>query len=166
MFLVTQWCLILCGPWIVTCQTLAMAFSRQEYWSGLPFPTPGDFPDPGIKPACLASLALVVQSPTCVWLLATPWTAACKAALSFTITWSLLKLMSIELMIPSNHFILCHPLLHLPSTFRIIRVFSNELTLHQVAKVLELQLQHQSFQANHLSILALRTCTRRLILYH
>ena len=54
MCLVAQWYLILCGPWAVTCQTpLAMAFSRQEYWSGLPFPTPGDFPDPGIKPTCL-----------------------------------------------------------------------------------------------------------------
>ena len=48
---------------------------------------------------------------------------------------------------PSNHFILCHPLLLLPSIFPIIRVFSNESgSLHQVAKVLELQLQHQSFQ--------------------
>ena len=59
----------------------------------------------------------------------TPWTAACQASLSFTIFWSLLKLMSIELVMPSNHLIICHPLLLLPSIFPSIRVFSNELAL-------------------------------------
>ena len=58
-----------------------------------------------------------------------PWTAACKASLSFTISWSLLKLMSIESMMPSNHLILCHPLLLLPSFFPSIKVFSNESAL-------------------------------------
>ena len=67
-----------------------------------------------------------------------------KLALSFTISWSLLKLISIESMMPSNHLILCCPLLLLPSVFPNIRVFSS--SLHQVAKVLEFQLQHQSFQ--------------------
>ena len=57
----------------------------------------------------------------------TPWTTARQASLSFTIFWSLLKLMSIELMMPSNHLILCHPLLLLPSIFPSIRVFSNGL---------------------------------------
>ena len=56
----------------------------------------------------------------------------------------LLKFMSIELMMPSNHLILCYPLL-LPSILPTIRVFSNESVCHQVAKVLEVQLQHQSF---------------------
>ena len=51
-----------------------------------------------------------------------PWTAACQASLSFTISWSLLKLMSIKLVMPSNHFILCHPILLLPSIFPSIRV--------------------------------------------
>ena len=60
----------------------------------------------------------------------TPWTAACQASLSFTISWSLLKLMSIESVIPSNHLILCHPLLLLPSIFPSIRVFFNEAALH------------------------------------
>ena len=60
----------------------------------------------------------------------TPWTAARQASLSFTIFLSLLKLMSIELVMPSNHLILCHPLLLLPSLFPSIRVFSNELALH------------------------------------
>ena len=59
----------------------------------------------------------------------TPWTVACQASLSFTVSWSLLKLMSIELMMPSNHLILCHPLLLLPSIFSSIRVFSNKLLL-------------------------------------
>ena len=52
-----------------------------------------------------------------------PWTAAHQASLSFTISWSLLKLMSIKSVMPSNHFILCHPLLLLPSIFPSIRVF-------------------------------------------
>ena len=56
----------------------------------------------------------------------TPWTAACQASPSFTVSWSLLKLMSIELMIPTNHLILCYPLLFLPFNFSSIRVFSNE----------------------------------------
>ena len=60
----------------------------------------------------------------------TPWTAARQASLSFIITWSLLKLMSIESVMPSKHLILCHPLLLLPSIFPSIRVFSDELGLH------------------------------------
>ena len=59
----------------------------------------------------------------------TPWTAASRASLSFTTSWNLLKLMSIESVMPSNHFILCHPLFLLPSVFPSIRVFSNESTL-------------------------------------
>ena len=62
--------------------------------------------------------------------LVTPWTAACQASLSITKTWSLLKFMSIELVMPFNHLVLCHPLLLLPSIFPSIRVFSNELALH------------------------------------
>ena len=60
---------------------------------------------------------------------ATPWTAACQASLSITNSWSLLKRMSIESVMPSNHLILCHPLLLLPSIFPSIRVFSNESVL-------------------------------------
>ena len=62
-------------------------------------------------------------------LFVTPWTAACQASLSFTISWSLLKLMSIETVMPSNHLILCRPLLFPPSIFHSIRVFSNESVL-------------------------------------
>ena len=65
-----------------------------------------------------------------VWLFATPWTAACQAYLSFTISQSLLKLMSIELVMSSNHLILCCPIFLLPSIFPSIRVFSNVSALH------------------------------------
>ena len=68
----------------------------------------------------------VVQLLSHVQLFATPWTAACQAFLSFPISLSLLKLMCIELVMPSYHIILCCPLLLLPSIFPSIRVFSNE----------------------------------------
>ena len=64
-----------------------------------------------------------------VQLFATPWTAVHQSSLSFTIFQNLLKLMSTELMMPSNYLILCHPILLLPSIFPSIRVFSNELPL-------------------------------------
>ena len=70
-----------------------------------------------------------VQSLSRVQLFATPWTAAHQASLSITNSWSLLKLMSIESVMPSNHLILCHPLLLPPSIFPNIRVFSNESVL-------------------------------------
>ena len=73
---------------------------------------------------------IVVLSLSCVQLFVTPGTAACQASLSFTTSQSLLKLMSIESGMPSNHLILCCPLFLLPSTFPSIRVFSNELALH------------------------------------
>ena len=135
-------------PWTVACQVpLSMGFSRQEYWSGLPFPSLGDLPNPGIEPwspalqadalpsepptprACVGLVIVVVQSLSCVQLFATTWIAACLTSLSFTISWSLLKLMSTELVMPSDHLILCCPLLFLPSIFPRMRVFSNELAL-------------------------------------
>ena len=70
-----------------------------------------------------------VQLLSCVWLFATPWIAACQASLSITNSWSLLKLMSVESVLPSSHLILCHPLLLLSPIPSSIRVFSNESTL-------------------------------------
>ena len=70
-----------------------------------------------------------LQSLSCVQLFATPWTAARQAALSITNSWSLLTLMSIESMMPSNYLILCRPLLLLPSIFPSIRVFFSESVL-------------------------------------
>ena len=61
---------------------------------------------------------------------ANPWTAACQASLSFTISWSLHRLMSIELVTPSNHLVLCLPLFLLPSIFPTIRTFTSESALH------------------------------------
>ena len=72
----------------------------------------------------------VFQSLSHAWLFATPWTVAHQVSLSFTISWSLLKLMTMELVMPSNHLILCHPLLLLLSVFPSIRIFSNESVLH------------------------------------
>ena len=69
------------------------------------------------------------QSLNCVQLFVTPWTVALQASLSITNSWSSLKLMSIESVMPSNHLILCHLLLLLPSIFPSIRVFSNESAL-------------------------------------
>ena len=71
-----------------------------------------------------------VQSLSRVQLFATPWTAACQASLSITNSWSLLKLMSIESVMPFSHLILCCPLLLPPSIFPTIKVFSNESVLH------------------------------------
>ena len=71
-----------------------------------------------------------VQSLSCVQLFVTLWTAARQSSLSITNSQSLLKLMSIESVMPSNHFILCHPLLLPPWIFPSIRVFSNESALH------------------------------------
>ena len=180
---------------------LSMGFSRQEYWSELPFLSPGNLTDPGNEPRsphcrqilyCLSHQELlqknvvVVQLPSHVWLFATPWTAARQASLSLTISWSLpqfmfialvmpsifiilwcplclltsvqlfihvwlfatpwtaarqaslsitnswdlLKLISSESVMPSNHVILCHTLFLLPSVFPSIRVFSNESVFH------------------------------------
>ena len=85
---------------------------------------------------------VVVQSLSRVRLFETAWTAARQASLSFTVSQSLLKLMSIESVMPSNHLILCCPRLLLPSIFPSIRVFSSEWvgSLNQVAKISELQL--------------------------
>ena len=73
---------------------------------------------------------VVVQLLSRVWFFAAPWTAACQASLPFTILWSLLKLLSIESVMPSNHLILYCPLLFLASIFPSSRVFSNESALH------------------------------------
>ena len=124
-----------------------MEFYRWEYWSGLPFPPPGHFPYPRTEPAppVLPTLAgrffttelrgghftLVqftsVHSLRLVQLFVTAWTAVCQPSLSITNSQSLLRLMSIEPLVPSNHLILCGLLFLLPSVFPSIRVFSNQL---------------------------------------
>ena len=83
----------------------------------------------GVDMCTLLVLSVVIQSLSCVQLFGTPWTAACQAPLSFTISQSLPKFMSIESVMPSNHLILCHSLLLLPSILPSLRVFSNELVI-------------------------------------
>ena len=101
---------LLATPWTAAYQAPpSMGFSRQEYWSG--------------------DSVSSVQSLSCVRLFATPCTAARQASLSITNSWSLMKLMPIELVMPSSHLILCHPLLLLPPIPPSLRVFSNESTL-------------------------------------
>ena len=88
---------------------------------------------PGLEIVTLqvvCSMTLAGQSLSHVQLFVIPCTAAHQSSLSITISWSLLKLMSIESVMLSNHLILCHPLLFLPSIFPSIRVFYNESTLH------------------------------------
>ena len=104
----------------------------------------------------MADLVVVVQFLSHVLLFATPWIAARQASLSFTISWSLLKLMSIESVMPSNHLILCHPFSApalKPSQHQ--GLFQWISSLHQVAKVLELPLQHQSFH-EYLGLMSFR----------
>ena len=90
-------------------------------------------------------VAVVPQSPSHVRLFATPQTAACQASLSLATSRNLPKFMSIALMMPSSHLILWQPLL-LPSIFTSIRDFSWVSCSHQMTKIMEFQLQHQSFQ--------------------
>ena len=116
-----------------------------------------------------------VQLLSHVQLFSTPWTAARRASLSITNFQSLLKLMSIELVIPSNHLIHFCPLLLLPSIFPSIRVFSNVSSLYQMAKELEFQLQHHpsnehpgliSFRMDWLDLLAVQGTLKSLLQHH
>ena len=141
----------MCAKLLQLCRTLmdhtlsdssAQGFCRKEYWSRLPCPPPSDLPDPGIEPRsptfqadCLPSEPpgkpqfSSVQWLSRVRLFATPSTAARQASLSITNSQSSPKPMSIESVMPSNHLILCRPLLLLSSIFPSIRVFSNESAL-------------------------------------
>ena len=98
-----------------------------------------------------------VQLLSYVGLFVMPWTAACQASLSITNSKSLLRFVSIEPVMPSNHLILCCPLLLLPSIFPRIRVFSNWVSSwHQVAKVLEFQFQQISPSSEYSGLISLR----------
>ena len=107
-----------------------------------------------------------VQSLTHVQLFVTPWPAAHQASLSITNYWSLLKFMSIESVMPSNHLILCHPLLLPPSVFPQHQgLFKWVSSSHQVAKVLEFQ--HQSFQwIFRLDLFAVQGTLKSLFQHH
>ena len=104
--------------------SLFIQFSRQEYW--LNWTDESNKHMIWLPYASIFNCSVQFSSLSHVQLFAIPWTAAHQASLSITNSRSLLKLMSIELVTPSNHLILCHPLLLLPSVFPSIRVFSNE----------------------------------------
>ena len=118
----------------------------------------------------------VVQSLSRVWLFATPWTAARQASLSFTISQSLLKLVSIELVMPSNHLVFSCPLLLLLSIFPRIRVFSNESALHirwpkywSFSFSISPSYEHWgliSFRMNWLDLLAVQGTLKSLLQHH
>ena len=132
-----------CNEWLVESQSSGQSLSM-NFWSGCA--------ESRTLECKRTSYLSSVQSLSRVWLFVIPWTAARQASLSIANSWSFLRLMFIESVMSSNHFILCRPLLLLPSIFSSIRVFSNESVLrikvleYLVAKVLEFQLQHQSFQ--------------------
>ena len=124
--------------------------------------------------ACRSNLVLfVVHALICFQLFATPWTAACQASLCFTVFWSLLKLMSIESMMPSNHLILCCHLL-LPSVFPSIRIISNELALYIMwPKYWSFNISHSnkysgliSFRIDWFDLLAVQGTLRSLLQHH
>ena len=117
-----------------------------------------------------------VQSLNHVWLFVTPWIAACQASLSITNSWSLLKLLSIESVMPSKHLIRCHPLLLLPSIFPSIRFFSNESVLHiRLSKYWSFSFRISSFneysglislRINWLDLLAVQETLKSLLQHH
>ena len=154
--------------WTMAHQTpLSMGFSRQEYWRGLPFPSPGDLPNPGMGPRSPASPALAggffttapPGNPSCFRLVVISissvhslsrvqfFVTPCQVSLSITNSWSSLKLTSIDSVIPSSHLILCRPLLLLPPIPPSIRVISNESALRmRWPKYWSFSFSHQSFQ--------------------
>ena len=116
-----------------------------------------------------------VQSLSRVWFFVTPWTAACQASLFITNSWSLLKLMSIESVMPSNHLILCHPLLFLPSISPSIRAFSKVSSSHQVAMYWSFSFSISpsneysgltSFRMDWLDLLAVQGTLKSLLQHH
>ena len=116
----------------------------------------------------------VIQLLSCIWLFATPWTIARQASLSFTISLSLLKLMFIESVMPSNHLIFCRPLLLLPSVFPSIRIFSNKSALHiRWPKYWSFSISPSneysgfiSFRIDWFDLLAVRGTLKSLLQYH
>ena len=111
---------------VITCKQVALCSERQI----LSAPEEESPPSTRKEPSLWSSVQFSsLQWLSHVWLFETPWTAALQASLSITNFWSLLKLTSIKLVMPSNHLILCRPLLCLPSIFPSIRVFSNDSVL-------------------------------------
>ena len=155
---VTQSCPTLCDPWTVAHQAPpSMGFSRQEYWSVLPFHSPGDLPDPGTEPRSptLQANALIIgngiffQFSSVIQLCPTLYDTMDCSMPSFPVHHQLPELTQthvIESVMPSNHLILCCPLLLPPSIFPSISVFSTEIGLFIRWPKFWNLFQHQSFQ--------------------
>ena len=151
--------------WLKTCKCVTIVSYFKKIWE---MPTVLI----NIVKSCISS----VQSLSRVRLFVTPWTAACQASLSITNSQSLPKLMSIESVMPSNHLILCHPLLLLPSIFPSIRVFSNESALHirwpkywSFSFSISPSNEHPgliSFRMDWLDLLAVQGTLKSLLQYH
>ena len=185
-------------PWTVDCQApLFMEFFRQEYWSGLPT-SPGGLPDLGIDLGLLHCRQILYHlshqgSPTWehqfssvqllshVRLYVTPWTAACQASLSITNSQSLLKLMSIESVMPSNHLILCLSLLLLPSilsasgSFQMNQFFASGICINTLPKywsfIFSISPSNEysgliSFRMDWLDLLAVQATLKSLLQHH
>ena len=126
--------------------------------------------------AGLCPAVVIVQSLSLVQLFVTPWTAAHQASLFVTNSRSLLKLMAIQSVMPSNHLILCRPLLLLPSIFPSIRVFSNESALHirwpkYWSFIFSISLSNEysgliSFRMDWLDLLAVQGTLKSLLQHH
>ena len=130
--------------------------------------------------ACQASLSITnsqfsaVQSLSCVRLFVTPWTVVCQASLSITNSWNLLKLVSIESVMPSNHLILCHPFSSHLQAFPVSGSFPVSQFFTSGGQSIELQLQHQSFQYSEMisfmtdwfGLLAVQGTLKSLLQHH
>ena len=161
--------------WYTGCFSSACAILVSQLGIKLTFPKlQGGFST--IGPPGKSSDIQKVQLLSRVHLFVTPWTTARQAFLSITNSWSLLKLISIESVTPSNHLILCRPLLLLPSVFPSIRVFSNESILHiRWPKYCSFSFSISpsneyseliSFRMNTLDLLAVQGTLKSLLLHH
>ena len=114
---------------LVSCHLVESSTPQLQLWHQRMSPDKTKFPRRTVPIGNHRSMSWV-QLLSLVWLFVTPWTVACQVSWSITNSWSLLKLLSIESVMPSNYLILCLPFLFLPSIFPSIRVFSNESSLH------------------------------------
>ena len=164
-----------CLGWMINCM-VTLSYGNGEVGSQA---VAGRYGEKGTwPPVCNAGVCehRSIQSLSHVRLFATPWTAARQASLSITNSWSLLKLMSIELVMLSNHLILCHPLLLLPSIFPSIRVFSKESALRirwpkywSFGFNISPSNEHSgliSFRMNWLDLLAVQGTLKSLLQHH
>ena len=159
------------GVWVA--ESCPVAYQKQTHGQGYPVELAECmwFRVSPESPLTFWFLSVSVQSLSRVWLFATPWTTAHQASLSITNSQSLLKLKSIDSVMPSNHLILCRPLLLLPSIFPSIRVFSNESVLHIRNFCFSISPSHEYsglifFRMDWLDFLAVQGTLKSLLQHH